>query len=74
MRDAHASPSIRGGGCISFSFLKYRHVILMGIGALRGGIMTRTPECLHPLIAPPRASTIKLTRKLFQRDNISIWI
>lgn len=37
---------------------------LMGMGALRGGTITRTPECLQPLIAPPLASTRKLTRKL----------
>ena len=36
----------------------------MGIGAFLGGIITRTPECRHPRIAPPRASTIKLTRNL----------
>ena len=27
-------------------------------------IPTRTPECLQPLIAPPLASTIKLTKNL----------
>ena len=36
----------------------------MGMGALRGGMMTRTPECRQPRMAPPRASTMKLTRNL----------
>lgn len=43
---------------------------LNGIGALLGGTITRTPECLHPRIAPPRASTKKLTRKLEQEFHI----
>jgi hypothetical protein len=41
----------------------------MGMGALRGGMMTRTPEWRHPRIAPPRASTMKLTKNL-QSSNI----
>lgn len=36
----------------------------MGIWALRGGMITRTPECRQPRIAPPRASTKKLTKNL----------
>jgi hypothetical protein len=36
----------------------------MGQAALRGGMMTRTPLWRHPRIAPPRASTIKLTKNL----------
>lgn len=62
--EAIASPSIKGGGWINLSFLRYRHVILMGMGAFLGGMITLTPECLHPLMAPPRASTMKLTRNL----------
>lgn len=53
-----------GGGFESLSLRRYLQVTLMGMGALRGGTITRTPECLQPLIAPPLASTRKLTRKL----------
>lgn len=61
---AKASPSINGGGLTILSLRKYRHVTLIGLGAFRGGIITRTPDCLQPRIAPPRASTKKLTKKL----------
>jgi len=61
---ASASPSMSGGGFESLSLRRYLQVTLMGMGALRGGTITRTPECLQPLIAPPLASTRKLTRKL----------
>jgi hypothetical protein len=61
---ASASPSIRGGGWVNFSFFTSLQVIRVGIQALPGGMMIRTPECRQPLIAPPRASTMKLTRKL----------
>lgn len=63
-RDARASPSISGGGCDSFSFLTSLHVTRVGMHALAGGTMMRTPEWRQPRIAPPRASTMKLTRKL----------
>jgi hypothetical protein len=53
-----------GGGFESLCLRRYLQVTLMGMGALRGGTITRTPECLQPLIAPPLASTTKLTRKL----------
>ena len=36
----------------------------MGMGAFLGGMMTLTPECLQPLMAPPLASTMKETRNL----------
>ena len=36
----------------------------IGIGALRGGMMTLTPEWRQPRIAPPRASTMKDTKNL----------
>ena len=42
----------------------YLQVTLMGMGAFLGGMMTLTPECRHPLMAPPLASTMKLTRNL----------
>jgi hypothetical protein len=44
IREQRASPSIKGGGWISLSFLKYRHVMRIGIGAFLGGTITRTPE------------------------------
>lgn len=34
----------------------------------------RTPACLHPLMAPPLASTIKLTRKLNRAERVSYTI
>jgi hypothetical protein len=36
----------------------------IGIGAFLGGMMTRTPEWRQPRMAPPRASTMKLTKNL----------
>jgi hypothetical protein len=62
--EAMASPSIIGGGWMSLSFLRYLQVILMGMGAFRGGMITRTPEWRQPRMAPPLASTMKLTRNL----------
>lgn len=44
------------------------------MGALRGGTITRTPECLQPLIAPPLASTRKLTRKLITSNINYVFI
>ena len=70
--EAMASPSISGGGWINLSFLRYRQVILIGIGAFLGGMITRTPECLHPRMAPPRASTMKLTKNLLRMAFIRI--
>jgi len=66
---ASASPSIRGGGCVSFSFLTSLHVTRVGMHALPGGTMIRTPEWRQPRIAPPRASTMKLTKKLCSNIN-----
>ena len=68
--EAICSPSMRGGGWISLSFLKYRQVIRMGIGAFLGGMITRTPEWRHPRIAPPRASTMKLTKNLAKNKYV----
>jgi len=73
MRLANASPSIKGGGLVSLSLLKYLHVTRIGIAALRGGTITRTPLCLHPRIAPPLASTKKETRKLRNFERRVIW-
>ena len=71
-RAANASPSFIGGGIINLSRLTNRHVILVGILARFGGIITRTPECRQPRIAPPRASTKKRTKNLIaKRHRIS---
>ena len=45
----------------------------MGMGAFLGGIITLTPECLQPLMAPPLASTIKLTKNLIKIKEILIF-
>jgi hypothetical protein len=63
-RLARASPSISGGGCDSLSLRTSLHVMRVGWQTFNGGIMIRMPECRQPRIAPPRASTMKLTRKL----------
>ena len=39
-------------------------MILVGMVARLGGTRILTPECLHPDMAPPLASTRKLTKKL----------
>lgn len=64
IRVAKASPSIKGGGFATLLGFINLHVTRIGIVALRGGTMIRTPLCLHPFIAPPRASTKKLTKNL----------
>lgn len=64
IRLARASPSIKGGGFVNLSLRRYLHVTRIGIAAFLGGTITRTPLCLHPRIAPPRASTRNETRKL----------
>src|SRR6218665_1883720 len=71
IRLAIASPSMSGGGFNIFSILSSLHVTLVGIHALPGGMIIRTPECRQPCIAPPRASTMKLTRKLKESENMS---
>lgn len=70
MRAARPSPSLIGGGFISFSFLIRRQVTRVGMEHLRGGMMMRTPEWRQPRMAPPRASTMKLMRKLRQTTSI----
>lgn len=63
---ANASPSFNGGGTVNLSRFTNRQVILVGILARFVGIITRTPECRQPRIAPPRASTKKLTKNLYK--------
>lgn len=63
-RLARPSPSTIGGMVASLWRFTRRQVTRVGAVHFRGGIMILSPLCLHPRIAPPRASTIKLTRKL----------
>ena len=67
IRLAKASPSMRGGGFVNLSLLRYLQVTRIGIAALRGGTITLTPLCRHPRMAPPLASTRNETRKLFSK-------
>lgn len=69
IRLAKPSPSTRGGGVESFWGFTKRQVIRVGAAHVRGGMITRRPLCLLPLIEPPRASTMKLTRKLQSHTN-----
>ena len=61
---ARPSPSMSGGRLATLSFVRYLQVMRMGQGAFLGGMMTRMPEWRQPRMAPPRASTRKLTKKL----------
>jgi len=70
MRHARASFSISGGGLVSLSFLMSLHVTRVGMQARSGGMRNRTPEWRQPHIAPPRASTTKLIRKLQTRATL----
>lgn len=63
-RLARPSPSTMGGIVASLWRFTRRQVTRVGAVHFRGGIMILSPLCLHPRMAPPRASTIKLTRKL----------
>lgn len=63
-RLARPSPSTMGGMVASLWRFTNRQVTRVGAVHFRGGIMIRSPLCLQPLMAPPRASTMKLTRKL----------
>ena len=64
IRVARDSPSFSGGGCESFSRFISLQVMRVGAQARPGGTITRIPEWRQPRIAPPRASTMKLTRNL----------
>ena len=61
---ANPSPSTMGGGLASLCLFTKRQVIRVGAVHLRGGMMILIPWCRLPLIEPPLASTIKLTRNL----------
>lgn len=73
IRLASPSPSTSGGGVVSFWGLTRRQVMRVGAVQVRGGMITRRPWCLLPRIEPPRASTMKLTRKLRVKTVIT-WL
>ena len=68
-RLARASPSISGGGWGSLLSRTSLQVIRVGCVSRSGGMMRRIPEWRHPRIAPPRASTRKLTRNLHYHNH-----
>lgn len=45
----------------------------VGAAHVRGGMITRKPLCLLPLIEPPLASTMKLTKKLQIHETNSVY-
>lgn len=49
-----------------------RQVMRVGAVHFRGGMIILMPWCRLPLIEPPRASTIKLTRKLQEKESTSV--
>lgn len=63
-RLARPSPSTIGGGEASLCLLTSRQVILVGAVHFLGGMMMRMPLWRLPLMEPPLASTMKLTRNL----------
>ena len=65
---ARPSSSASGGGVLSFCGLTRRQVMRVGAAHVRGGITTLRPLWRLPLIEPPRASTMKLTRNLGHRQ------
>lgn len=68
---ASPSPSTSGGGQVSFWGFTRRQVMRVGAAQVRGGMMTLRPLCLLPRMEPPRASTMKLTRKLREDHTLS---
>lgn len=66
---ANPSPSTMGGGLASLCLFTKRQVIRVGAVHLRGGMMILIPWCRLPLMEPPLASTIKLTRNLQGEDE-----
>lgn len=61
---ARPSPSTMGGMLASRCLLTSLHVTRVGALHFRGGMRSRRPLWRHPRMAPPRASTMKLTKKL----------
>lgn len=69
-RLARPSPSTMGGMVASLWRFTKRQVTRVGAVHFRGGIIILSPLCLQPLMAPPRASTMKLTRKLKNQEKL----
>lgn len=65
-RLARPSPSTIGGGDASLCLFTSRQVILVGAVHFLGGMMMRMPLWRLPLMEPPLASTMKLTRNLIE--------
>lgn len=61
---ARPSPSTIGGMVARRCLFTSRHVTRVGALHFLGGMMMRRPLCRQPRMAPPLASTMKLTRKL----------
>ena len=61
---ARPSPSTMGGMEARRCLFTNRHVTRVGALHFLGGMMMRRPLCRQPRMAPPLASTMKLTRKL----------
>lgn len=68
-RLARPSPSTIGGGDASLCLLTSRQVILVGAVHFLGGMMMRMPLWRLPLMEPPLASTMKLTRNLKEKEK-----
>lgn len=68
-RLARPSPSTIGGGDASLCLLTSRQVILVGAVHFLGGMMMRMPLWRLPLMEPPLASTMKLTRNLMESEK-----
>lgn len=63
---ARPSPSTMGGMVARRCLFTSRHVTRVGALHFLGGMIMRRPLCRQPRMAPPLASTMKLTRKLRQ--------
>lgn len=68
-RLARPSPSTMGGMVASRCRFTRRQVTRVGALHLRGGMIMRRPFWRHPRMAPPLASTMKLTRKLRRKGG-----
>lgn len=66
---ARPSSSASGGGVFSFWGFTRRQVMRVGAAHVRGGITTLRPLWRLPLMDPPRASTMKLTRNLEAQED-----
>lgn len=72
MRPARPSPSTMGGIEARRCLFTSLHVTRVGAEHFLGGTMIRRPLWRQPRMAPPLASTMKLTRKLKERTRQGI--